>query len=241
MKKRITVVSIYIALLLSLTACGRSKDVLAVEGAISDIGVVTLDSADSIKYAQEMFDRLPESDRQDVSNYQELVNATETLSQMEEAYYQECYDLAVDKMLDNLVIAEELCNLTLAVWHNSIWQVDSDDTNPYTKDENGEFFDDFNDALYNLCNSTDYQSMREEILSNDAELNNYLDIIKMPPEKFKGNMLDAFINYYAEYQSFIEFALNYNESYNSFSEKFDQIDETSIEAYRKAAFYTSIY
>ena len=52
-------------------------------------------------------------------------------------------------------------------------------------------------------------------------------------------MQDAFVNYYAEYQSFIELALYYNESYNSFSEKFDQIDQASVAAYRKAAFYIS--
>lgn len=239
MKKHIIMVIVLISLLQSFTACGKSKEVLAVESAISEIGIVTLDSADSIKTAQEMVERLSESERQSVSNYQELMNAIETLSQLEEAHYQECYDLAVSKMLDNLVIAEELCNLTLDVWHNAIWQVDSNATNPYTKDENGVFFDDFNDALNSLCNSSEYQSKVKEIYSNDYELKKLLDIIKLPPEKFKGNMQDAFVNYYAEYQSFIELALYYNESYNSFSEKFDQIDQASVAAYRKAAFYIS--
>ena len=52
-------------------------------------------------------------------------------------------------------------------------------------------------------------------------------------------MLDAYVNYYAEYQEFIQLALNYNESYNSFTEKFSKLEETSIDAYRKAAFYMS--
>ena len=66
-------VIVLISLLQSFTACGKSKEVLAVESAISEIGIVTLDSADSIKTAQEMFERLSESERQSVSNYQELL------------------------------------------------------------------------------------------------------------------------------------------------------------------------
>lgn len=174
MRKRIAFAVTFVVLLLCLTACGKSKDVLAVESAISNIGEVTLNSADSIIAAQKLFEGLGESDRKSVSNYQELVNAVDKYTHFEEEYYQECYDEAVFKMLDTLVIAEEL-----------------------------------------------------------------VSIIKMPPDKFKGNMLDAFVNYYAEYQSFIQFVLYYNESYNSFSEKFDSFEKTSIEAYRKAAFYTS--
>ena len=66
------------------------------------------------------------------------------------------------------------------------------------------------------------------------------EIIKNPTDKFKGNMMDAYVNYYTEYQAFIQLALNNNESYNSFTEKFDKIEETSIDAYRKAAFYMSV-
>ena len=35
-------------------------------------------------------------------------------------------------------------------------------------------------------------------------------------------MLDAFANYYTEYKSFVILTLDYNESYNSFAEKFNK-------------------
>ncbi len=239
MRKRIVFAVMLTALMVCLTACGKSKDVLAAESAISNIGEVTLDSADSIIAAQKLFEGLGESERKSVSNYQELADAINMYTQLEEEYYQECYNNAVFKMLDTLVIAEELCNQTMDVWHNTIWQIADEETDPFTKDDTGIFYDDFNVALEKLNSSADYQSKADAILENNAGLEELVSIIKMPPDKFKGNMLDAFVNYYTEYQSFIQFALYHNESYNSFSEKFDGFEKTSIEAYRKAAFYTS--
>lgn len=241
MKKRFVAAIMMITLTFVLTACGKSDEVLAVEHAISDIGTVTLHSTDSINNAQTMYNQLMESERKKVSNYQDLVDAIATLSQMEEAYYQDCYDVAVSKMLDTLILAEEICNTTQSIWHNSIWQIDDENTNQYTKDPAGVFYSDFNDALINFYRSNEYQDKADMIKSNAADIERLIETLKEPPEKFKGNMLDAIVSYYVEYQKFIDLALYPNESLNSFSEKFEQIDQTSIDAYRKAAFYTSVH
>ena len=226
-------------LIMGLAACGKSAAVTEVEDAITKIGKVTLDSGTAITTAQKKYDALDEKERADVSNYQTLVASAERFSRLEEKHYQQCYDDAVGKMLDTLVIAEKMCNQTLDVWHNAIWKTEDEETNAFTKDDNGRFFDDFNDALNKLSASDGYREQRDALQQNDAELQALVSVVKDPPEKFKGSMLDAFVDYYAEYQGFIQFIQNYNESYNSFSEKFNQFEETSINAYREAAFFTS--
>ena len=238
--KRIISIIISFCLLLSLSACGKSDSVLAAEKAISEIGTVSLESADAILHAQEICDQLSESERAKVSNLQKLDDAKEQLNTQYEVFYQNTYDELVSMMLDTLVIAENICNDTVNIWHNSIWKVESEESNPYTKDSDGAFFEDFNDALYAYEISTRYSDYVSQIRENDAYIKEMNEIIKNPTDKFKGNMMDAYVNYYTEYLAFIQLALNNNESYNSFTEKFDKIEETSIDAYRKAAFYMSV-
>lgn len=76
-----------------------------------------------------------------------------------EQQYQECYDSTVYKMSETIVIAEEMCNLTLSVWHNSIYKIEDEETDVYTRNKKGVYFEDFNEALNNLVNSDEYQNM----------------------------------------------------------------------------------
>lgn len=237
--RKIIAIIISLCLVISLSACGKSDSVLAAEKAISEIGEVSLESADVILHAQEICDQLSEKERAKVSNLQKLDDAKEQLILQYEDFYQNTYDVLVSTMLDTLVIAENVCNDTVNIWHNSIWKVESEETNPYTKDADGTFYEDFNDALYAYEISTKYSDYVSQIRENDAYIKEMNEIIKNPTDKFKENMIDAYVNYYTEYQAFIQLALNNNESYNSFTEKFDKLEETSIDAYRKAAFYMS--
>ena len=237
MKKWGLVCLLWLALV--LTACEKNEKIIANENTISEIGEVSMDSVDLVLDAQELSDQLSAKELDKVSNTQNLGLTKEQTDQLYEQQYQEYYDTAVDKMLDTLVKAETLCNLTLSVWHDSIWKVENKETEAYTKNEKGVFFDDFNDALYKLNNSDEVKSMVEDVQKNDMEIEELVKLIKNPPDKFRGNMLDAFANYYTEYKSFVILTLDYNESYNSFSEKFNRAEEDSINAYRKVMFYTS--
>ena len=79
---------ISLCLVISLSACGKSDSVLAAEKAISEIGEVSLDSADAILHAQEICDQLSEKERDKVSNLQELDDAKEQLKLQYEELYQ---------------------------------------------------------------------------------------------------------------------------------------------------------
>lgn len=213
--------------------------IVLAEEAISKIGVVTLDSSNVISNARKTCDQLTAKELEKVSNLSILVDAEERYTMLFEEYYLGVYDTQIMKMLDSACIAEELCNITLAVWHDSIWKKDNKNTKAYTKNEKGKFYEDFNDALYALNNSDEYKDKVKQILEFDNDIEKMNEVIKNPPEKYKGNMLDAYIDYYLQYQEYIDFTLYYNETYNSFCERFDQLEKKSIEAYRKANFYVS--
>lgn len=120
--RKIIAIIISLCLVISLSACGKSDSVLAAEKAISEIGEVSLESADVILHAQEICDQLSEKERAKVSNLQKLDDAKEQLILQYEDFYKNTYDVLVSTMLDTLVIAENVCNDTVNIWHNSIWK-----------------------------------------------------------------------------------------------------------------------
>ena len=73
--KKLTAVVLLIILCLSLCACGASKNVSSVEGKISAIGRVSLESGPAIIEAEEAFNALTEKEKASVKNYDSLVAA----------------------------------------------------------------------------------------------------------------------------------------------------------------------
>lgn len=59
----------------SLSACGKSDEVKAVEHAISSIGTVELDNEKAILAAEDMFDSLSDEEKEQVDNYDALTDA----------------------------------------------------------------------------------------------------------------------------------------------------------------------
>ncbi len=92
-----------------------------------------------------------------------------------EQEYIESYDAYIDT-LESIQIyvliggsdAESLCNLTLRVWGNSIYEKKDNETDKFTRKDNGKgiFYDDFNDALLNLYLDDDTSKTRKSIEDN---------------------------------------------------------------------------
>ena len=68
MKKTIALL-LSIILLLSLCACGKSKEAQAVDDLIIAIGEVSIDSAEEIESAENAYNALSEKDKKNVENY----------------------------------------------------------------------------------------------------------------------------------------------------------------------------
>ena len=153
--------------------------------------------------------------------------------------YQKNYDTAVYSMLDNSANGEKLLNELLDVWHNSIWQIEDDEIDIYTKDANGNFYEDFNDALDVYYSSEAFNDKYNEIVSNDNDIRTIVHSLNNPPKKFE-TAYEKFIDYYSWYSEFIDLAMNQNNlSYKEVSEQYDSLEDEFKGIYSKAQMFTS--
>ena len=127
-------------------------------------------------------------------------------------------------IVDNAVEIEESGNLIHDVWYNSILEEDDSKTDKYTKNEFGEFYDDFNDSLSNLYSDSDFSSNiysikedHEEIISNMKDLTN-------PPNKYK-EAYSTMKTLYDDYIVFYNVVINPKGSILDFTEDFNEADE----------------
>ena len=73
--KRVISLALVLVLGLSLFACGKSQSIKAVEEAITDIGEVSIGSKDAIENAEKLYNALSDKEKEQVENYNTLVEA----------------------------------------------------------------------------------------------------------------------------------------------------------------------
>ncbi len=88
MKKvsKISKLALAVLLTLSLTACGKSEEVLMLEESIATIGEVTLDKGELIIFAEQSYSLLEEKDKEDVENYDVLLSARQEFDNIGKDY-----------------------------------------------------------------------------------------------------------------------------------------------------------
>ncbi|WP_026661431.1 zinc ribbon domain-containing protein [Butyrivibrio proteoclasticus] len=146
--------------------------------------------------------------------------------------YTECVYLMGDVASD----CENACNMIGQVWQNSIWNEDDEDTDKYTKDSNGQFYDDFNDALGSLFEDEEFSSTMKDIVDRDDKVDGLMKKLKNPPEGYE-DAYKALQTFYGSYTTMVNLATNTNGSLNSFSEDFKNVDSETINAYKAALVY----
>lgn len=103
MRKTISLIIIAI-IALAFTACGKSEMVKAAETAIADIGNVTLESEDSIKKAESIFNGLTDHEKEQVDNRLVLIDAR---NQYEKLLEEQRLQIEEQKRQEALLAAEE--------------------------------------------------------------------------------------------------------------------------------------
>ena len=83
--KKIISLAMCLILLLSLCACGKSKQAKAVEEQISTIGDVSLEKEATILSTLENYNQLSDDEKETVENYSILENAIDTISALKQA------------------------------------------------------------------------------------------------------------------------------------------------------------
>ena len=83
--KKIISLAMCLILLLSLCACGKSKQAKAVEEQISTIGDVSLEKEAAILSTLENYNQLSDDEKETVENYSILENAIDTINALKQA------------------------------------------------------------------------------------------------------------------------------------------------------------
>ena len=127
--------------------------------------------------------------------------------------------------------AESLCNLTLRVWGNAIYEDRDDETDKYTR-PNGYFVSDFNEALANLYIDSDTQDTISDIESNQESVKELIKKLQNPPEGLD-KCYDTVSDLYEAYKTLTDLAISPSGNYNGFSTNKSDAVSDFISAYEK--------
>ena len=155
-----------------------------------------------------------------------------------EQNYVENYNTYIDNLEKVQVLmitggseAETLCNLTLRVWYNAIYEERDSTTDKYTR-PNGWWVDDFNEALSNLFADSSTKQTISSIESNQTTVKDLMKKLQNPPEGLD-NCYDTVSDLYDAYTTLTELAINPSGNYSGFSgNKNDAVSEF-MSAYEK--------
>lgn len=135
-------------------------------------------------------------------------------------------------MLLGAAQAEEICNLTNAVWYNTIYKNHSSETDAYTQSVYGYFNSDFNTSLEALYSAEDTKGMIAKIESNQKLVLPLMTQLQNPTDEFR-SCYETLENMYDTYQGLTTLAISPTGSYNSFSEKTRTYGADFLSYYKK--------
>lgn len=142
-----------------------------------------------------------------------------------ERQHVEAYNIYIDNLIFAQICmlaggsdAESLCNLTLRVWGNSIYKEKDSETDQFTREDNGKgaFYDDFNDALFNLYLDEDTSKTRKSIEENQKTVKQLIKDLQTVPEGLE-KCYDTVSDLYDAYNTLTELAVNPSGNYNGYS------------------------
>lgn len=145
------------------------------------------------------------SDKQAEQEYKEEYN--EYISTLEQVQ-----GLMVSGRMDS----ESLCNLTLKVWRNAIYEDSDDTTDKYTQ-SNGYFVDDFSEAVSNLYLDSETQKTLLNIKANQSATKYLIKKLQNPPEGLD-ECHNTVTDLYKAYRMLTDLAISPSGNYNEFRE-----------------------
>lgn len=127
--------------------------------------------------------------------------------------------------------AEGLCNLTRNVWHDSIFEEYDSETAKYTR-HNGEYWDDFNDALRALYCDDETLKTIDEIENSQEEARNLYKALQDPAEEFEKcfRLVDEL---YSVFFNLTNLATSPSGSLTTYTENFNEYESEFLELYEK--------
>ncbi len=150
--------------------------------------------------------------------------------------YEQNYNEAVMLMAGGTAYAEATCTLIHEVWYNCIFEKSNSDTDEFTKDSRGRFYDDFNDALGNLWSSSVYERSTEEISENLQSVLEIMKEMKNPPKGYEDSY-QALKELYDAYGEYMNLAINPSGNLTSYTEAINELDSKMVKLFKEAMLY----
>lgn len=90
-----------------------------------------------------------------------------------------------NELIDGAKAAEESSVLILNVWQNTIYKKEDDETDKFTIDDNGKFYENYQDALDVLYNEESFKQGKEDILKQQEKVDKLYKKLMNPPEQYE--------------------------------------------------------
>lgn len=137
----------------------------------------------------------------------------------------------ITKALNGGAKAEDLCNLTKNVWHDSIFEEYDSETVKYTKHD-GVYWDDFNDALRALYSDEEIQEIIDDIEYSQVEVKVLYKALQDPTEEFE-KCFQLVDELYSVFFNFTNLAISPSGNLTTYTENFGEYDAEFLELYEK--------
>ena len=134
-------------------------------------------------------------------------------------------------MLNGAAKSEEVCNLTKAVWYNTIYEKSDSKTDKYTKTAFG-FNSDFNTSLEKLYASDEIALAISELKANQKVVEDLIKSLQLPTDEFS-ECYKTVMEMYGAYSSFVQLAISPSGSLQTYSENFATYDNNLMTIYDK--------
>lgn len=137
--------------------------------------------------------------------------------------YKKELTLTATEMINSINQSKDCMNTIKDVWYNSIWKIENEKTNLYTK-TNGKFNNSFNDSLQALMNDKDFKKNIYDVKNSQKEIKKSLDKLKNPPLTWK-NSYQKTKDSYKDYLEITKLCTNHSGNLLSYSEKVEKVDK----------------
>ncbi len=138
--------------------------------------------------------------------------------------------------------AEDIALLTSKVWQNSINRTSDEETDRFTKrdDGQGSFYNDYHDALEALRNSKDYKEDIKWLKDNRNTVSEMIQNLSSPPSEMEDDykQLRKFYTAYTEYLTYV--TNNHEDDYDTYVDTCNDLVQALIKEFNPISFYVEL-
>ena len=142
------------------------------------------------------------------------------------------YSMESAEHLDNVGI------LFINVWNNSIYQIQDEETDKFTRTNNGagQFYSDFDDALDLVILDKDYQAELSQAKEDKNSAVDCMGKLTNPPKRYEEAYRDMKA-FYTDFMSFYNVVGNPNGSLEDYSDKYVEARDKLLQSYYSVSMY----